>query len=103
MIKLVSLLNKTVLVTDFSIRAVLLSIAEPIIKVSQTKVFLFFAIANASSILPAYWRISLARMEIGVAEPVGISLLAALMVTVIPFSFIPETQPIKPAHVIMAN
>ena len=87
----------------FSIVAVLLSSKEPINIDSETNVFLFSAIAKASLIFFAYCRISLATREIGVAALVGISDLAALMVTVNPFSFIPDTVPIMPAQPIIIS
>ena len=64
--------------------AALPSLEEPIKMDSETNVFRFCAMAKASSIVDAYCRISLVRMEIGVAEPVGTADLAALIVTVSP-------------------
>src|SRR4051812_44769486 len=87
----------------FSMIAEPLSDKDPRRMDSETNVFRFFAIANASSIFLAYCKISLATMEIGVAALVGISDLAALIVTVRPFSFIPETVPIIPAQEIIIN
>ena len=75
-----------------------MSIAEPIISVSETKVCRFFAMAMASSIVEAYCNISRAKIEIGIFAPVGKSDLDALIVTLNPFSFSPEATPVKPAH-----
>lgn len=63
--------KSTVFSGDFSIIAALPSLAEPINMDSETNVSRFLAMAKASSIVAAYCRISLVRMEMGVAEPVG--------------------------------
>ena len=51
----------------------------------------------------AYCKISRVNMEIGVFATQGISDFPALMVTVSPCSFIPETTPIMPAQVTDIN
>src|SRR5450432_1550787 len=81
----------------------LLSSDDPIRKDSETNIFLFFAIDIASWIFSAYCKISRATNDTGVADAEGISDFAALMVTVSPFSFIPETTPINPPQVIDIN
>ena len=86
-----------------SMIAALPSLEEPIKMDSETNVFRFCAMAKASSIVDAYCRISLVRMEIGVAEPVGTADLAALIVTVSPVSFMPDSTPIIPGHPTEAN
>ena len=95
--------KSTVFSGDFSIIAALPSLAEPINMDSETNVSRFWAMAKASSIVAAYCRISLVRMEIGVAEPVGTADLAALIVTVRPVSFMPDNTPIIPGHPTEAN
>ena len=95
--------KSTVFSGDFSIIAALPSLAEPINMDSETNVSRFWAMAKASSIVAAYCRISLVRMEMGVAEPVGTADLAALIVTVSPVSFMPDNTPIIPGHPTEAN
>jgi hypothetical protein len=51
--------------------------------------------------LDAYCNISVATSETGVAEPFGMAVFAALMVTDNHFSFMPETVPINPPHVMV--
>jgi len=55
----------------FSISIALLSAAEPIKNDSETKLWRFLAISFASSIVPAYCKISRAISEIGSADLVG--------------------------------
>jgi hypothetical protein len=82
---------------------VVLSGADPIIIDSETKVFLLLAIEIASLMFEAYCRISLDNKEMGVADPSGIVDLAAFIVTVIPFIFIPDKTPVIPPQVIVIN
>ena len=72
-------------------------------KDSATKVSASPAKAKASSILEAYCRICLARMETGVFDKPGMPDFAALRVTTRPWSFIPDTTPIIPPQVMKAN
>ena len=83
----------------FSMMATLLSLTEPTIIDSETKVLYSPTIFHASSMLEAYWRILLVNIEIGVADIVGTSSFEALIVTVSPSVFIPERTPSIPGHV----
>ena len=83
----------------FSIITALLSAAEPIKKDSDTNIFRFDAMANASCMFDAYCRISVATKETGVADAEGVVVFAALMVTYKPVSFMPETVPKNPPQV----
>ena len=65
---------------------------------SLTKVSRRRAISRASPIVAACCRISRARIEIGVAAESGTGPLAALIVTVSPLSFMPDSTPIIPAQ-----
>lgn len=78
------------------------SFAEPMSSDSATKVLNCVAIAYASSIVVAYWRMCLANSDIGIAEDVGVEPFAALIVIVSPCSLIPESTPIIPGHEIEA-
>ena len=66
---------------------------------SETKVLYSPAIFQASSRFDASCNIFLVSNEIGVAEIDGVSNLAALMVTVRPAVFMPESTPSIPGHV----
>ena len=80
-----------------------LSIALPINRDSDTKTSRFLAITIASSIVEAYCKISRVSIDTGVLATKGTLDLPALMVTVNPCSFIPETTPTIPPQVTDIN
>ena len=75
------------------------SAALPTNMASETNTFRFWAIAIAWSIFLAYCNISRHNSEIGVRAFIGIVDFPALIVTVSPSKFIPESTPIIPPHV----
>ena len=83
--------------------AALPSRAEATSSDSLTKVSRRRAISSASAMVAACCRISRARIEMGVADASGMGPFAALIVTVSPSEFMPDSTPIIPAQPMLAK